>query len=151
MDDFPPGFRMQSLAAIESFLRMLQAVIEIYGDLEAFTVYLAVLAANAGAVSRDAVLSARFGGEEPIPEEYLRPVSARAIALSTGLSRETTRRKLTQLIDDGHLIKDARGIRPPVTVMAQRDNMKFAKLLLEEFSRTAKRVTQIGAAAAKGE
>lgn len=151
----PPGFGLQSLAASEGFLRIAQAAIEQYGDIEEFMAYLAVLAAAAGAVSRDPVLSARFGGREPIPDENLRAVSARAVALSTGLSRETTRRKLAQLVADGHLVRTSAGIRPPRDVMAQRQNMKFARLIVSEILQTAKRIERIpqhlraGAAAAK--
>lgn len=141
--EFPPGFRMQALAAIEGHLRIVQAAIELYGDMESFVVYLAVLAAAAGAVSRDPALVQLYGGAEPIPEDLLRPVSARAVALSTGLSRETARRKLAQLVNDGHLIRTPRGIRPPANVMSFRENMKFSHLIVGEFCRTAKRLDQI--------
>lgn len=140
----PPGFGLRALAASEGFLRIAQAAIEQYGDIEEFVAYLAVLAAAAGAVSRDPVLAARFGGAEPIPEEYLRSVSARAVALSTGLSRETARRKLAQLIADGHLVRTSSGIRPPPDVMLQRQNMKFAQLIVAEILHTARRIDRVG-------
>lgn len=141
----PPGFGLRSLAASEGFLRIAQAAVEQYGDIEELVVYMAVLAAAAGAVSRDPALAARFGGKEPIPEQYLRSVSARAVALSTGLSRETARRKLAKLVADGHLVRTGSGIRPPRDVMTQRGNMKFARLIVAEILHTAKRIDRVGA------
>lgn len=143
LDPIEPGFRIQALFAVEGFLRLLREAVDRYGDLESFAVYLAVLAANAGNVSRDPELAARFGGSRPIPREYLRPVSRRAVALSTGLSRETARRKLAQLVADGHLIDEAGGLRAPETVLAQRGNLDYARLLVSEFLRTSERIRRV--------
>lgn len=142
-DPIEPGFRIQALYAVEGFLRLMREAIERYGDLESTAIYLSVLAANAGNVSRDPELAARCGGSLPIPAEHLRPVSRRAVALATGLSRETTRRKLAQIISEGHLIEEQDGVRGPADVLAQRGNLGYAHMLVGEFLRTAERIRRL--------
>jgi len=141
-DPIEPGFRLQALYAVEGLLRMLRAAKDLYGDMDSLTVYMAVLAANAGMVSRDPELAARFGGPDPIPPEFMRPVSRQAVSHSTGLSRETTRRKIAELIEQGFLVVEVDGVRGNHTVLAERNNLEFTRLLVTEFLRTAERLNR---------
>jgi hypothetical protein len=139
------GFRLKAVIAAESFLRMLRSATELYGDLDGLAIYLAVLSAGVAAASRDAEAMRLYSGAAPLPDQYHRPISRRAIAASTGLSRETTRRKIARLIADGHLVEDDNGVRGRSNILLERDNLTFAKGLLAEFERTTERLARIAA------
>jgi hypothetical protein len=136
------GFRMKAATACEIFLRIARSATEHYGDLDSLTIYLAVVMASVGAVSRDPDARVRYSGKEPIPDDLLRAISRRAISESTGLPRETVRRKIARLIADGHLIEDGDGVRPPMNVLEQRSNYAFARSLVGELERAADRLSR---------
>ena len=139
------GFRLQAFIAAEAFLRMVRVAAEHYGDLDAATVYLAVVTAGLAGATRDPQVIERYTGETPIPDAYYRAVSRRAIAESTGLARETTRRKVARLIEQGRLIEDTRGaVRGRFNLLSDAENLAFARELVQEFQRTAERLGRIG-------
>jgi hypothetical protein len=136
------GFRLKAVIACEIFLRIARSATEHYGDMDSLTIYLAVVLASVGAASRDPQTRARYAGQEPLPDELLRSVSRRAISESTGLPRETVRRKIMKLIADGHLIEDGDGVRPPMNVLEQRNNYAFARTLVAELERAGERLNR---------
>jgi hypothetical protein len=46
----------------------------------------------------------------PLPPEALAPCNVSSIAAATGLNRETTRRKVKALIDEGFLVRSEQGV-----------------------------------------
>jgi hypothetical protein len=132
----PWEFRRQTMTCSEALLRILREGMYSYGDdLEAFMIYLAVACANVGGAIRDPGLIA-----EPPPgrmaRRYYRNVSRRAIAASTGLPRETVRRKIADFLESGALVADGAGVRIPEGVIEQGHNYRFAQVLVREFRRT---------------
>ena len=109
--------------------------------------------AGLAAATRDPEVMKRYSGGTPIPDAYHRAVSRRAVAESTGLARETTRRKLSRLIEQGRLIEDERGgVRGRYALLADPDNLAFARDIVQEFLRTAERLERISPAdAARGD
>jgi hypothetical protein len=57
---------------------------------------------------RDAATRRARGGDVPAPA--IRPMSRRAIAVATGLPRETVRRRVKRLVELGILAEDNRGV-----------------------------------------
>jgi len=53
---------------------------------------------------------------QDIPENLIRPVSRMALARSTGLPRETVRRKVIKLMERGYVIETPRGLIAPPTL-----------------------------------
>ena len=144
-----PGFRLRALTAVEGFLRMLGAARDAYGDLDGALVYLAVVAASTGGAARDPRTVEQIGAG-PLPDDKHRPVSRRAIAAATGLSRETTRRKIADLVAAGHLAEDRRGVRSRAGVLTERGNLAFTRELVAEFGRTGERLSRVGGEAGGG-
>jgi hypothetical protein len=70
-----------------------------------------IAAANIAHISRDIELSRRHGAvEAPEPQELKRPISALAVAEGLNLPRETCRRRVSRLVEEGVLIKGPRGL-----------------------------------------
>jgi hypothetical protein len=139
--DLPTNFRLKGLLCVDTLLRLMREAVAHYGDLESAVVYLAVVAASAGAATRDPEIRARLAG--PVPETELRPISRRAIAYSTGLPRETVRRRIARLVAEGHLIETGKGLRPPHNVLMARSNFAFADALVQELMRAGDRLARL--------
>jgi hypothetical protein len=146
-DRIAEGFRLQAFTAAEAFLRMVRSAAEHYGDLDTATVYIAVVTAGLAGATRDPEVIERYAGNAPIPDAYFRAVSRRAIAESTGLARETTRRKVARLVEQGRLIEDTRGaVRGRFNLLSDSANLAFARSLVQEFRRTAERLERLAPA-----
>ncbi len=93
-------------------------------DYEVVILFLAVLTRTGQNVMSDPKLRERFASYAvPIPDEYSTPVSRLALSRSTGLPRETVRRKVARMIEQGFLIEDTRGgLRVP-SVLTEDENL----------------------------
>ncbi len=60
-------------------------------------------------------------GKELLAEQHFRPISRRAVAEATGLSRETVRRKINTLIEKGLVSVDSDGGVKTMNVIANPD------------------------------
>ena len=130
------ALRVKTVAAAESLLRILRKAVDSYGDdLECFVIYLAIAMASTSWIMRRPDILAKVSPGGPVPDEYHRPVSRRAIAASTGLPRETVRRKIAQLVEQGFLVEAARGVRTRAGVFYERGNLAFANDLIRELER----------------
>jgi hypothetical protein len=120
-----------------SLLRVMHEAVRLYeADLEAFVIYMAVACSSVAGAMRDPELA--FGAHNgPPPESAFRPVSRRAIAASTGLPRETVRRKIALMIERGYLVEEASGVRTRPGVLQERRNSEFADRLIREIQRSA--------------
>jgi hypothetical protein len=143
--------RRRSVLACEALSRILHKAVTTYGgDLEAFAIFLAVTCASLSAAARDSELNSN----PPAPgrrlgAQHYRAVSRRAIAASTGLPRETVRRKIAALIDDGVLVAQGPYVRIPQDMLAYAHHRDFAETLAAEFTRTAAQLARISAAQLK--
>ena len=144
-------FRRKTVAASEGLLRVLRKAVECYGDdLDCFVIYLAVAMASTGWTQRRPDILASVPPAATLPDELHRPVSRRAIAASTGLPRESVRRKIAQLVEMGYLVEEPRGVRTRSGVILERSNTEFAATLIREVERTATELARLDAAAEPG-
>ncbi len=130
-----PGERAQTIVALETLLRLLRKSVDCFpgDDLETIVVYLTVAVASSSLHLRDpAVLDLMAG--EPLPDHLHRPISGRAVALATGLARETVRRRIEQLVAAGRLTRDARGVRTSTGELTKGANLKFVRFLIQEMN-----------------
>jgi hypothetical protein len=129
--------RRQTLACSEALLRILHVALDTYGDdMESFIIYLAVSCANVSGSLRDPQLAASPPPPGPMDPGLLRPVSRRAIAASTGLSRETVRRKIATFLARGVLVETGAGVRIQDHLLEDPRNFGFAEAMIREFGRT---------------
>ena len=87
-------------------------------DYEMTLLFLAISTRNEHHVMNDPELRARYASfDEVIPPSLYTPVSRLALARSTGMPRETVRRKIAKMIELGVVVEDERGglcIRPDI-------------------------------------
>jgi hypothetical protein len=136
-------FRRQAIVSIQALLRVVRAAMGAFGDdIQGIVILLAVASASVDASLRDAELTLN----PPIgamPLRHYRAVSRRAIAASTGLPRETVRRKIAMLIDQGLLVADGSRVRIPPGLLDEPRINEFAQTLLQEFIRTGERLERM--------
>ncbi len=70
-----------------------------------------------------------------LPDPYHRPVSRRAIAASTGLARETVRRKIADLIQGDYLVQERAGVRTRAGLLLEMRHLEFVRTLIDEIRR----------------
>jgi hypothetical protein len=143
VSNVPWEFRRRSVLAIEALLRILHRALETYGgDLDDFVIYLAVISASVGGAVRDTDLAAS-PPKGRVPARYYRGVSRRAIAASTGLPRETVRRRIAAFVERGLLIEQGSYVRAPEGLLEREDHREFAGQLIQEFQRTASLLSRL--------
>lgn len=144
--DSPPvawAFRRQTLIASEALLRVMREALDTYDDdLESIIIYLAVSCACVGAAMRDPDLTATMP-PGPMAARYFRPVSRRAIAASTGLPRETVRRKIAAFLARGDLEPHGSGVRIPGRLLEDPRHARFATAMIREFVKTGAALSPI--------
>lgn len=142
----PWDFRRKTIASSQALLRIMHKAVSTYGgDMDSVVIYLAVCCANVGGALRDVELAANPPPPGPMPQGLYRAVSRRAIAASTGLPRETVRRKIAVFIERGELVAEAGGVRIPDGLLEDRRNFEFAQTLIQEFTRTGARLASLAA------
>jgi len=106
-----PNSRVIGHFVAEFMLRAAADVGELFDhDYEAVILFMAILTRTGQHVMSDPRLRERFSSYAvPLPDEYATPVSRLALSRSTGLPRETVRRKVAAMIARGVVIEDLRG------------------------------------------
>jgi hypothetical protein len=136
------GERAKGVAAIEALLRMLFLMRDCFpeDDLETVAVYLTVASASTGWSLRDLALLREIG-PGPLPEGFQHPTSARAVAESAALPRETVRRKLRALVSAGRIVEDKAGFRIPSDAIDAGRNLEFCRRLVREIKAAPRRIS----------
>ena len=135
--------RARGIASIEILLRILRKASDRFqgDDLETVVILLTVASASTGRYLRDyGTLEAL--GTDPLPGHLHRPTSGRSIAESTGLPRETVRRRLNALVADGRLLKDERGFRTVSGQMTINRNMEFVRFMTAELNTASQKLAR---------
>lgn len=135
--------RARGMASIEILLRILRKASDCFegDDLETVLVLLTVASASSGKYLRDyGVLEAL--GTDPLPGHMHRPTSGRSIAESTGLPRETVRRRLNALVADGRILRDERGFRTVSGGMTMDRNMEFVRFMTAELNAASQKLAR---------
>ncbi|MBN8814061.1 MAG: helix-turn-helix domain-containing protein [Sphingomonas sp.] len=108
-------------------------------------IYLTVCVGNIQKLMRERNVPDGFVATAVLPREWVVPMSRSAIAAATGLPRETVRRHIGQLVDQGLLIEDPRG---GVTIVPgaiqDRGYEPLLEKLLTEFARTNEALLRAG-------
>jgi biotin operon repressor len=102
---------MVNAFAVEFVVRCMREAAHLFGDdYDCAMIFLAVLEGNGRQNIRDPSFREQYADVRvSIPAELARPMSRQAIAESLGMSRETVRRKIATLIEQGILVEDPRG------------------------------------------
>ena len=133
--------RARGIASIEILLRILRKASDCFegDDLETIIVLLTVASASTGRYLRDHKALEALG-TDPLPGHLHRPTSGRSIAESTGLPRETVRRRLKVLVADGRILRDERGFRTVSGGMTMNRNMEFVRFMNAELNAASQKL-----------
>lgn len=111
-----PNSRLYAYFIAEFMLRSAATIAPAFEhDYESVIIFLAMTTQNSQAMMLNQKWRKQYASfREPIPLELMRPVSRKSLARSTGLPRETVRRKVARLVERG-LVVEANGglIVPP--------------------------------------
>ncbi|MBN9319278.1 MAG: hypothetical protein BGN86_16125 [Caulobacterales bacterium 68-7] len=138
-----PSERAKGVAAIQSLLRLMSLMRDCYpqDDFEKVAVFLSVVSASTGWTLRDKQLL-RGMGAGPLPDGLQRHISARAVAESLAMPRETVRRKLRELAASGKIIEGPEGFRIPSDAIHKDRNLEFCRGIVAEFQAAPRRISQ---------
>jgi hypothetical protein len=132
--DVKRGERIRVLRAVEALLRIQRLVVDHFPneDMETVSVLLTVAAGSLSVVHRDETAHGQLM-TGPLPREWFRPISGRAVAASCGLPRETVRRRLEYLEKIGEVERVEGGYQLCPDILSRRQNLPFARALVREF------------------
>lgn len=136
--------RIKGLRGVEATLRIQRLIVDHFPgvDLEAAAVFLTVVASNLAPAARSGE-ALQMMEVKPLPADWLRPISGRAVAASCGLPRETVRRRLESLERLGEIERVPGGYRMTGDLFARNQNLSFARSLVHEFETASRAFEQI--------
>jgi len=110
MDD-PTLARVINAFMVEFVNRYMRELARLFDDdYDCAMIFLAVLEANGRHNIRQVYFREDYADVRvSLPAEMARPISRMAISESLGMARETVRRKVSALVDQGYLVEDDRG------------------------------------------
>jgi hypothetical protein len=108
-----PNARLIAYHVSEFILRSAETVSQAFeNDYETAILFMAISNRNAQFAMEDPELRARYASySDAIPTDIATPISRMALARSTGLPRETVRRKVGKLIQKGWVVETKDGLR----------------------------------------
>lgn len=129
-------------------LRMMEHWRKVWGDIDTALIVLGVSAVLAERLTRiDLTPELRNMNREPSPDFRVKlgTCSLSSIAAATGLNRETTRRKVNQMVQDGILVRSNDGKIQFAAKVAQRgDVQEMVRQQLRTVTRTANELIRDG-------
>jgi CRP-like cAMP-binding protein len=141
------NWRVAMTALCNQFLTMHRAVSEVasLGPTETL-IFLTISVANVQRLMRERAIPVQMCGIEPLPREWVVPISRNAIASATGLPRETVRRQVAKMIARGLLVDDPRGgVTPQPDIITSGGFEPILEGLMTEFARTMEVLCRTGA------
>lgn len=107
--------------------------------------YMTIMMAAVQRVMRGDELPDDLRDATPLPDEYVRYISRRALAEATGLSRETVRRMVAEMLDEGLLTEGPRGgLAAKSGLLAQTRVQQGLSALITEFGSITERLLKLG-------
>ncbi|HXC56794.1 MAG TPA: hypothetical protein VNU97_15960 [Rhizomicrobium sp.] len=108
-----PQSRAMAYYVAEFILRSAEGISEVFEhDYEAAILFMTISNRNVEKVMNDPKLRAEYGGYlSTIPQELILLISRMALARTTGLPRETVRRKVAKLLERGWVLEFPGGLR----------------------------------------
>ena len=108
-------------------------------------IYVTVCVGNIQKLMRERSIPPDYTATAILPRELVVPMSRSAIAAATGLPRETVRRHIGHLVEQGMLIEDPRGgVTIVPGVIQERGYEPLLEKLLTEFARTSEALLRVG-------
>jgi hypothetical protein len=115
------------------------------GDNESAMILLAVVAITGERLTRADLPEALRSVSTPLPPGYAARCNVSSIASATGLNRETTRRKVTSLVERGYLSRNPQGeIGFPAARRQDPATLEFLNQQLEAVTRFANEALRDG-------
>lgn len=115
------------------------------GGYDSAMILLAVVAITAGRLLRSELPPELRNMANPVPEGVLAKCSFSSIAAATGLNRETTRRKVKELVERGYLIRLKDGsIRFRPGYLQRPEMAALVRRQLDSFTRAANELARDG-------
>jgi hypothetical protein len=143
---FAAEARPTAYAATNGFLALHAIVSQTFSMPPAkLLLYLTVTMAAVQRVMRGTGLPADLRDSTPLPDDYVRYISRRALAEATGLSRETVRRMVVELLAEGLLTEGPRGgLAAKAGLLAEPRAQAGLLALLTEYSAITNRLLKLG-------
>ena len=126
-------------------LRLRNNWAQMFGDTDTAAIVLAVVAIASERLMRADLDSELETLALPMPTEALAHCNISSIAVATGLNRETTRRKVDQLIRKGLLVREDSSIRLAPGFTQQKATRSLVTAQLDELRRAVDDLLRIGA------
>lgn len=140
------GIRMVLLT-----LRMMEHWREAAGDYNSAMVLLAIVAVSAEKLTRVDLPSDQRALRDVVDDDALAACNISSVAAATGFNRETTRRYVNRLVDEGILVRTKRGsVRFVRGFVQRRATAELLGVQLEAFARTADELLRIGVLRVQG-
>lgn len=115
------------------------------GDADSAMILIAVISITGERLTRSGLEAELKSIDRPIPRERLAPCNIASIAAATGFNRETTRRKVRKLVDEGYLLRSDNGeISMPPDLLQQPGIPTFLRRQLETVTRVANDLVKDG-------
>ena len=126
-------------------LRLRNNWVQMFGDMDTAAIVMAVVA-----IASERLMRAGLGSEletlaQPLPEGVLAHCNISSIAAATGLNRETTRRKVDQLIQKGLLVRENSSIRLAPGFTQEKAAMNLVTAQLDELRKAVNDLLRMGA------
>ncbi|MFM9827485.1 MAG: hypothetical protein ACKVOB_01910 [Sphingomonas sp.] len=152
-DQFMANWRIVMFSMGKLFLAMQDSMARRSGmSPNELLIYVTVNIANTQKLMRERSIPPEFYANAVLPREWVVPISRNAIASATGLPRETVRRQIGKMIEQGMLIEDPRGgVTPPIGVVQDLAFAPVLETLVSEFARAADAMMRVGVLEAKQE
>lgn len=137
--------RLAGYAIINGQLAMLAALRETFGLPPAkLVVFLTVATASVQRYVRRTDISEAERGAGAMRPEDLGMISGRAVAEATGMPRETVRRMLVELVDEGLLVRRPQGRVAVAMSLSDTEVPLVLRKLVDEQLRVLERLRQLG-------
>ena len=136
--------RLVGIKMVLLSLRLRDNWARLFGDTEAAAICLAIVATVAERLIRVDLNDDLRSLSIPMPTEALTGCNISSIAVTTGLNRETTRRKVNRLIAEGKVVRDRGKILLAPGFTQQEIASSIVHEQLDELRRTANALLRMG-------
>jgi hypothetical protein len=132
-------------------LRMMENWRSLFGNGDAAMIGLAIVAIMSERLMRVELASELESLALPMPIKDLGRCNISSIAAATGLNRETTRRKINQLIASGLIVREGNAIMLAPGFTQRKEAAEIVQTQLDELRRAANDLIRIGAVTDEGD
>lgn len=136
--------RVVALRLVALTLRLRTTWVQLFGDADSAAIALAIASIHADRLLREDLPPDLRNLSYPLPEHLYRRCNVASIAVATGLNRETTRRKIKKLEQDGVVVREGSEVRLAAGLTQQDDLINTVRTQLDNVRRTADELLRDG-------